>query len=196
MRPRARACLHDHTVILVVVGAEDEFGICGLDVGQLSVEVLVARGIAFFGYYGDAQLCALGLESLIQAYGVVVAGLYDDSGLGVAQLFLGILSHLFALEGIDEAGAEHIGVNRTVIGIYGDGLVSGGGGDHGHIDGICLAGNSNGVGGDNIADECRDALVYLAVEGIDGLGVIALVVVGDELDLFAVEPPSAFTLSK
>ena len=97
------------------------------------------------------------------------------------------MSHLFTLEGVDEAGAEYVGINRTVIGVYGNCLGSGGGGDHGHIDGICLAGNSNGVGCDNVADEGGDALVYLAVEGVDGLGIIALVVVGNELDLFAVD---------
>ena len=111
----AGLCDH-HAVVLIIVGAEDNIRILRLDVRQLALEILVALGVALVGDDGDAQLLACGDEGVLQADGVVVTRLEDcGSCLGLQDL-AGVFGHLLALEGIDIAGAEDVGVYGFLFG--------------------------------------------------------------------------------
>ena len=49
------------------------------------------------------------------ALGVVTAALIEDSSGGGAQLISGVVRHGLALEGVDEAGTEHIGADTGAL---------------------------------------------------------------------------------
>ena len=172
---------------LIVVGAEDHFGVFAQDAGQLGLEVHIALRVALLVHDGAALCLKLLGKVLSQTLVVVLALQEDDGGLFVAQLLIGVVCHLHALEGVGKAGAEHIPVHGVGLGIVGDSLGGSRGGDHGHIVVGALGGNSQRGGGGHIAHQSGDALIHHLGKAGDSLCFIALLVHGDDLQLLAVD---------
>lgn len=189
-------CRDGKTSLSVVNGSEDNVGIGSGDVGHLGLEVLIALGKCL-GVDGlQAKLGSLFHERVHQAFGVVVAGLIEDSsGLG-AHLFNGVVCHLFALIRVDEAGAEDVGtdlafgVSRVDDGDAGSGC---GSGDLRHIVLIGRISQRNGRAGQRSAEDSGDTVVAGEVVRVDSLNAVALVIVFQNLDLLAVCMPLAFS---
>ena len=177
----------DLTHFLIVVGAEHHLGVLAKDAGQLGLEVHVALRVALLIHDG-AALCLKLLDKVLGQTLVVVLALQEDDGcLGVAQLLVSVICHLHALEGVGEAGTEHIPVHGVGLGIVGNSLGSSGSGDHRHIVIGALGGNSQRGSGGYIAHQSGDALIHHLGKAGHSLRFIALLVHGDDLQLLAVD---------
>ena len=173
--------------ILIVVGAEHHLGALAQDAGELGLKVHVALGVALLVHDGAALCLKLLGKVLGQALVVILALQEDDGGLGVAQLLVGVIGHLHALEGVGEAGTEHVLVDGVGLGIVGNSLGGSRSGDHRHIVLGTLSGHSQGGGGGHIAYQSGNALVHHLGKAGNGLGLIALLVHGNGFQLLAVD---------
>jgi len=174
------------TGLTVVDGHEDHVGVGAGDLGHLGVEVLVAGGESLGGDNFQTQSISLGHESVLQTLGVVAAALIQDSGGLGAQLVKGVVSHLLALEGVDEAGTEHVGAHRTIF-HHSQAGRGGGSADLGHVDLVGGVSQGDGGAGQHGADDGGDALVHGQIEGVHGLHAVALVIILQHDDLLAVD---------
>ena len=176
--------LVDHDEILIEDGGEDDLGLRFLDLGQLRGEVGVAGGVALIGDDG----AALGLKDLdevvLQTQRVVVVDVVEDGGLVKAEVIIHERTGDLALLGIEEADAEVVFLELTVL--HGDLLV----GRHGgHIGDLVLV--EDGLDGDALtrgvrADDRADLILRAQTLGdVDRLLRVALGVVADQLDLLA-----------
>ena len=164
----------DHGSLLAVEGQEHDFRIGGGDLGQLRGEIHVGEAAAFLGGYFHAVLLALLFKGIGQTDGVVVIVAVQDGYLGVA-LGLGIVGHDHALEGIQEAGAEHRGM------VGGDFVAGGGSGYHGDAVLIGALGDYLAVARQHVAQEGDRALGFSqAIVYVLGFGVVAAVVFKDQ----------------
>ena len=176
--------LVDHDEILIEDGSEDDLGLSLLDLGELSGEVGVARGVAFLSDHGAALGGVDRDEVILQALGIVVVDIVEDGGLLIAEIVGNEGSGDAALHGVDEADAEVIVLELTVL--HGDLLI----GRHGgHIGDLILV--EHGLDGDALAgsvraDDRADLILRAQALGdIDRLLRVALGVVAEELDLLA-----------
>lgn len=108
-------------------------------------------------------------EGIPQTGGVGIGGAVDNAHLGVA-LIRGVLGSQLALEGIPEAGTEH------VVHLGGQGVRRAGGSDEDHTLGVCNGGDGGGAAGGGGAHHQLDALGDQRVHGVDALGGVALVI--------------------
>lgn len=174
----------DHDEILIEDGSEDDLGLSLLDLGELSGEVGVARGVALFSDHGAALGGVDGDEVILQTLGIVVVDIVEDRSLVIAEIVGDEGSRDTALNGVNEADAEVIFLELAVL--HGDLLV----GRHGgHIGDLVLV--ENGLNGDALAgsvraDDRADLILRAqALGNVDRLLRVALGVVAEELDLLA-----------
>ena len=176
--------LVDHDEILIEDGGEDDLGLSLLDLGELRGKVSVARGVAFLGDHSAALGGVDGDEVVLQTLGVVVVHVVEDGSLVIAKIVGDEGSGDTALNRVDEADAEVIVLELTVL--HGDLLV---GGHGGHIGDLVLV--ENGLDGDALAgsvraDDRADLILRAqALGNVDRLLRVALGVVAEELDLLA-----------
>ena len=90
------------------------------------------------------------------------------------------------MEGVDEAGTEHVLIHGAVL-RNGNRVSGSGSGDHGHLVGLALHHNSHGGGGGHVADDGGDALIHQGIVAGNSLGAVAFLIVLDQLDLLAVD---------
>ena len=122
----------------------------------------------------DAVLLALLDKVLVHARGIGVAVVIQDSCGLCAELLFGKARHGHALEGVDEAGAEHIGVDLVGIRVVGDADRRGGGGDHRDVVRKGLADDRNGGCGGHGAHNGDDPGIHQGAVAGDGLCRVAL----------------------
>ena len=100
--------VHDHAVVLVVVGDENGVRVGCNDVGELRLEVDVAVGIGLLGGNRDAQGLRLIAEGGVDALRVVGAGEIERGNV-LVPLLRGKVGHDTALLRVSHAGAEIVG---------------------------------------------------------------------------------------
>ena len=165
--------------LLRVLGGVDHVRLGIGDLADLRGVVRLTGDAHLNGDDLQADLSRLGGEGLVQAEGVVVGVVIEDSDGFGAQVVLAELGRDARLIRIEEAGAEH------VVARVGD-LIRGRGGGDGRNAGLgSLVEDRDGRRGGHGANERVDALAHELIVHAHGVGRIALVVTPDELDLLA-----------
>ncbi len=92
-----------------------------------------------------------------------------------------------ALIRVGEGGTEDVLVHGVGLGIVGDSLSGSGSSDHGHVVLCALSSDSQSRSGGDIAHQSGDALIDQLGEAVDSLSLIALLILGEDLDLLAID---------
>ena len=183
LMPRSRACLEARATSLTGTALDDHFGAGGLDLGELGAEVHVAGLEGLVRHDGAAQLEEGLLEVVPQAHRVVGADLIEHGRLLRLQVLEGEVGQHGPLVRVDEADPE--GVAGQLAGLrHGDLGVGGVGGDDRHVPGLGDGRHGHVAAAGVAADDGHHVvLVDQALDGVDRLQLVALVVVGDDLHL-------------
>ena len=149
-----------------------------LALGHLGGQVgLVVGGEGSGGHNLNAQLSGLLAEALVQAGGVVVGGVVDDTDLGTGELGGYQLSGGSALVGVGEAHLEDVVTGQSQR------LGGGGGSQVEHVVGGGLGSHSqSGTGGNLTGHDLHTPVLQHVVSG-NGLLAVSLIVLSVELDL-------------
>ena len=108
--------LRGQSEILEGVGVNDQqVGAGVLDLRQLGAEFGVTLGVAFLGHNFAAQFNEVILEELVQTDGVRRGNIGQEGGLAQSQFVVGEVSLGVALIRVNEADAEHVGVQFAIF---------------------------------------------------------------------------------
>ena len=152
-----------------IEGKEHGVGRGSLDVGQLRLKVHIREGRGFLGHNLQPAHPSLGLKSGNQAQRIGAVIAIQNGNLLIA-LVGGEISHHGALEIIDKAGAEHVGLAFVNV-------VGGAGSGH-HRDAVLSGqrGHHAALPGQHVAQDGGAAGVQMVEVNLLGLGIVGRVV--------------------
>jgi hypothetical protein len=145
--------LDDFADLLVIAGDIEHIGVEGLGFREDGFEVLVFLEVGFFADYLPAVGGEGGFEDGGEAFAVVAGVVDHDGDFAGAEAFAGEVGADFALEGVDEAGAEGVVFDFAGFFVDSDFGVDGGGGDEGDFVGFGNGRGGDAAGADGEADD-------------------------------------------